>query len=176
MSIALICQRHVITIDAVATLRDAASLMREHHVGALVVTVEAAGGDQVVGVLTDRDLAIEVLARGLGGGDLRVAQVASRKLAAVPETAGIAEAVAVMQQAGVRRLLVTGANGELSGFLTADDLVDALAAQLGGLAAALKSGIARETAERPAAALPRARPTFMPHGTPGMQQPVGLGG
>lgn len=175
MSIAEICQRHIITIGAVATLREAANRMREHHVGALVVTVETNGQDQVVGVITDRDLAIEVLARDLGAADLRVGQVASRHLAAVPASAGIGEAVAVMQKAGVRRLLVTGAEGQLEGFVTADDLLDALAGQLGGLAAALKSGIARESAERPAIAPPRPRPAFLPQGTPGFQEPMNYG-
>jgi CBS domain-containing protein len=174
MSIAQICQRHVITIGAAATLREAAALMREHHVGALVVTAEAGGQNQVVGVLTDRDLAIEVLARGMGTEDLRVAQVASRRLAAVPGSAGIGEAVAAMQQAGVRRLLVTESDGQLAGFVTADDLLDALAGQLGGLAAALRSGIARETSERPSVSPPRPRPAFLPHGTPGMQDLPGF--
>ena len=65
MSIAAICQPEVITIDAGASLRDAANSMRAHHIGALVVTVEAAGHEQAVGVITDRDLAIEILARDL---------------------------------------------------------------------------------------------------------------
>jgi CBS domain-containing protein len=174
MNIADICQRHIVTIDAVATLRDAASRMREHHVGSLVVTSQSGGRSEVVGVLTDRDLAIEALARGLAGGDLRVGQIASRQLVAVPEMAGIPEALAAMKQAGVRRLLVTAPGGELSGILAADDLLAALSDQLAGLAQALKSGIARETAQRGAVAPPAARPTFLPHGTPGMQQPVGL--
>lgn len=176
MSIGDICQRHIITIDAAATLREAANRMREHHVGALVVTVEAAGRDQVVGVLTDRDMAIEVLARDLDAADVRVGQVASRRLAAVPAAAGIGDAVVLMQQAGVRRLLVTGTEGQLEGFVTADDLLDALAGQLGGLATALKSGIARESAERPAIAPPHPRPAFLPQGTPGFQDPVNYGG
>lgn len=176
MSIADICQHHIITIDAAATLREAANRMREHHVGALVVTVEAAGQDQVVGVITDRDLAIEVLARDLAAADVRVGQVASRRLASVPASAGVAEAVAAMSQAGVRRLLVTGAEGQLEGFVTVDDLLSALASQLGGLADALKSGIARESAERPVIAPPRPRPAFLPQGTPGFRDPMRYGG
>jgi CBS-domain-containing membrane protein len=175
MSIAEICQRHIITIDATATLREAASQMREHHVGALVVTSQAEGQHQVIGVVTDRDLAIEVLARGLGAMEVHAAQVASRKLVAVPASAGIGEAVAAMQAAGVRRLLVTDPGGQLAGFVTSDDLLDALAGQLSGLAAALRSGIARETTERAAFSPPRPRPVFLPHGTPGMQEPPGFG-
>ena len=84
MNIADICQRHIVTIDAVATLRDAANRMRDHHVGSLVVTSQSEGRSEVVGVLTDRDLAIEALARGLDAGELKVGHVASRHLAGVP--------------------------------------------------------------------------------------------
>lgn len=175
MNIADICQRHIVTIDAVATLRDAANRMRDHHVGSLVVTSQSEGRSEVVGVLTDRDLAIEALARGLDAGELKVGQVASRHLAGVPETAGIAEAVGVMKQAGVRRLLVTTPAGELSGIVAADDLLAALSGQIAGLVQALQSGVARETAERKPVAPPPMRPTFLPHGTPGMQRPIGLG-
>ena len=172
MSIAAICQPEVITIDAGASLRDAANLMREHHVGALVVTVEAAGHERAVGVITDRDLAIEILARDLNPTDVKVGQLASRHLASVPGTAGIAEAVAVMREAGVRRLLVTGHEGQLTGFVSADDLLEALAGQLGVLANALRTGIAREGVERALIPPARPRPVFLPHGTPGMQQPI----
>ena len=172
MSIAAICQPEVITINAGASLRDAANLMREHHVGALVVTVEAAGREEAVGVITDRDMAIEILARDLNSTDVKVGQLASGHLASVPGTAGIAEAVAVMREAGVRRLLVTGNEGQLTGFVSADDLLEALAGQLGVLTNALRTGIAREGVER--ASIPPARPrsVFLPHGTPGMQLPI----
>ena len=169
MSIAASCQPEVIMIDAGASLRDAANLMRAHHVGALVVTVEAAGHEQAMGVITDRDLAIEILARDLDPVDVKVGQLASRRLASVPGTAGIAEAVAVMRDAGVRRLLVTGHEGQLAGFVSADDLLEALAGQLGVLASALRSGIAREGAERASIPPPHPRPVFLPHGTPGMR-------
>lgn len=172
MEIAAICKREVVSIDVGASLRDAASSMRTHHVGALVVTVGAATGEQAVGVITDRDLAIEILARELDPGDVKVGQVASRQLASVPIHAGIAEAIAVMREAGVRRLLVTEQQGELVGIVSADDLLEALAAQLGGLAGALRTGLAREAGERGAISPPRPRPVFLSYGTPGMQQPV----
>ena len=174
MNIANLCRRQIVTIDAGATLREAAARMREHHVGALVVTVENAGNECVYGVITDRDLAIEILARDLNPADIRVGPLARRELASVPADAGIAEAVAVMKEAGVRRLLVTEAQGQIVGIVAADDLLDALAAQLTGLALALRSGIAREGAERSAIPPPHPRPVFLPHGTPGMQQPIAV--
>lgn len=175
MNIDKICKREIVSIDATAPLKDAATLMRSRHVGALVVTVTQGEREQAVGIITDRDLAIEALSRGLDAGEVRVGQVASRHLASVPGTAGIAEAVSVMRQAGVRRLLVTEGEGQLAGFVSSDDLLDALAADLGGLAQALRSGIAREGVERAAIPAPRPRPVFLPHGTPGMQQPIAPG-
>jgi CBS domain-containing protein len=172
MSIANICRREIVTIDAGASLRSAAILMREHHVGALVVTVEQDGRQQAVGIVTDRDLAVEILTRELDPHQVQVAQVASRHLASVPSSADLAEAVAAMRDAGVRRLLVTEHEGQLVGFLSVDDLFEALAAQLGGLALALRKGIAREGVERGAIAPPPPRPVFLAHGTPGMQRPV----
>ena len=53
-----------------------------------------------------------------------------------------------MEEGGVRRLLVTDSDGRVIGFLSSDDVLDAVAAELGGLARALRSGIARENAER----------------------------
>lgn len=170
MSIAQICKREIVHIEATAPLKDAAALMRSRHVGALVVTVTRDGREVAVGMITDRDLAIEALSRGLDPGEVKVGQVASRHLASVAGTAGIAEAVAVMRQAGVRRLLVTEQDGQIAGFVSSDDLLDTLAAELGGLAEALRSGIAREGVERSELPPPAPRPVFLPHGTPGMQQ------
>jgi hypothetical protein len=70
---------------------------------------------------------------------------------------------------------VTEQEGQLAGFVSSDDLLDALAAELSGLAEALRSGITRESAERGAISPPRPRPVFLPHGTPGMQQPLAAG-
>lgn len=175
MNIDQICKREIVTIAAGESLRNAATLMRSRHVGALVVTTTHGERDQAVGVITDRDLTIEILSRDLDPGEVKVAQLASRRLVAVAGSAGIAEAVAAMREAGVRRLLVTGPDGQIAGFVSSDDLLDALAAELSGLADALRSGIARESTERGPIAPPRPRPVFLPHGTPGMQQPLAAG-
>lgn len=172
MSIAQLCKRDIVTIDTSATLREAAALMRSRHVGALVVTVAGGSGEQAVGMLTDRDLVVEILARDFDPGEVKVGQLASRHLASVPGSADIGEAVAVMQQSGVRRLLVSEDDGSITGFISADDLLDALAGELSGLAQAMRSGIVRESVERGAAPPPRPRPVFLPHGTPGMQRPI----
>jgi len=169
MSIACLYRKNIVTIDEHASLRQAATLMREHHVGALVVTASDGPAPRAVGVVTDRDIAVEVLARNLGGSDVKVGELASRRLAAVAANATIGDAVAQMQRAGVRRLLVTEESGEIVGIVSSDDLIEAIAAELGTLAAALRGGIAREAAERPAVPASMPRPVFLPRGTPGWQ-------
>jgi CBS domain-containing protein len=172
MDIASLCRRQLVTVEASASVREAAVLMREQHVGALVVVSLEGERPRVVGVVTDRDLAVEVIARGASPADLQIGQLVARAPAAVPGSATVQESVAAMEKAGVRRLLVVDAEGGVTGLVSADDLVSAMAAELGGLARALRSGIARESAERGPIAPPRERPVFMPYGTPGMPWPA----
>jgi CBS domain-containing protein len=167
MDIANLCQRRIVTIEADATLREAAVLMRERHVGALVVT-DSAAIPRVLGIVTDRDLAIEVLAREPDGSALQVGDIASRSPVAVAGKATVQEAVEAMERHGVRRLLVTDDHHGVIGFVSADDLVEAIAVELTGLAAALRSGIARESAERAAIATPQTRPVLLPPGMSGI--------
>lgn len=171
MNIGTICKRHLVTVDGSDTLQRAATLMREHHVGALVVTSRGDAGTQVVGMLTDRDLAIEGLARGGDASRLTVGSLAYRPqgpLVSVREDESIADAVVRMQAAGVRRLLVHDAEGHLVGIASLDDLLPACLAPLAGLAEALRHGLERETAERgPVAAPPRPVLRVPPVGTAG---------
>ena len=165
MNIASICQRRVITIQADASLKEAATSMRENHVGALVV-IDSAEASRVAGVVTDRDLAIEVLAGDVDTARIQSGQLVNGSLVAVAGSASIQDAVSAMDEGGVRRLLVTDDEGRVIGFLSSDDLLDAVASELSGLANALRSGIARENAER--GPLPPSEPVFLPLGMPGM--------
>lgn len=149
MKIASLCTRRVVTVDGQATLVQAAALMREHHVGALVVTTQAEQGVGVLGVVTDRDLVVEALARGLDPSASRAAELASEALVAVGEEAEAATAVAEMQRAGVRRLLVTDADGRLVGLLSLDDLLRGFADDLASLAGVIRAGIDREVRQMP---------------------------
>lgn len=161
MNVASLCRREPVGIAAEASLHDAAVLMCEQHVGALVVVT----GDtppEVVGIVTDRDLALDGLGRAGDPTDLRVGHVAKSPPVAVPGSAGLREAIAAMEKAGVRRLLVVEADGGVLGVLAADDLLGALSEELEGLARALRANIQREQAHRKVFASPatRARPVF----------------
>jgi CBS domain-containing protein len=154
MNIGSICTRDVVMVGATDTLQQAAALMREHHVGALVVVGQSDRGSKAVGIVTDRDLVIEAMARGLPGDNVRVGSLIDRPLVTVSATASLDDAIGVLEKAGVRRLLVTTPEGRLAGILSLDDLLDALAARTVALARALRGGVAREVSERGPLAVP----------------------
>ncbi|MCW5632865.1 MAG: CBS domain-containing protein [Rubrivivax sp.] len=166
MTVASICSRDIVSVPREAPLTQAARLMREHHVGTVVVTEAQGEGQRIVGLVTDRDLVIEALARGIEGAALPVAALlASGPLLAVPESADLGEAIALMRKGGVRRLLVHDDEGHLVGVLSFDDLLRVCGAQIAGLAAVLAEGREREEAAqaaRPAVAATRADPAAPP--------------
>lgn len=150
MSMARICSRNIVSLHGDESLQQAARLMREHHVGTVVVTQPGATGTQVAGLVTDRDLAIEVLARGGDAGELTVgALVGGQVLLSVPESAEPGEAIAIMQSGGVRRLLVGDEEGHLVGIVSFDDLLRFCAAQIAGLGAVLGKEMEREMSATP---------------------------
>lgn len=172
MTVAEVCSRQVVSVDRDAPLADAARLMRDHHVGALVVTAQTERGHGVVGVVTDRDLVVEALARDAGAGEGRVGAMVRGPVVTVSESAALGEALEKMQAHGVRRLLVTDAQGHLSGVVSFDDVVPALASQLMALAQALRISREREAAERPPLAPPALPPLRLPtFGTAGWTGP-----
>ena len=138
MTIESLCRRQPVTLDATLSLQEAALLMREEDIGCLIVTAHAPEGDLVIGVVTDRDLAVEVLARGRDGTQVPLAAIVSGRLVTSSGDASLSEALALMADEGVRRLLVTGEDQELLGVVSIDDIVEHLAADLTLLARALR--------------------------------------
>lgn len=172
MKVGALCQRPLVTVDQHASMHECARLMRNQHVGALIVTAEAGGGPQAVGLLTDRDLVVEGLARDTGSERLTAGQLASRKLVVVAAEGDASDAVNTMREAGVRRLLVVQApDNRLIGLVALEELLEALVGDMATLAAALRSDIRHETEARPPISPAASRPVFLPAGTPGMPWP-----
>jgi CBS domain-containing protein len=139
----------VVTAEPGASLREAALLMRERHVGALLVVEKKAGITRPVGILTDRDIVVAVIAvPGARPEGIRVADAMSTELAVAREDDGIFEAVTRMSERAVRRLPVVGPDGGLKGIVTLDDVLRVLATELGQLAEALRWGRMRERDRR----------------------------
>jgi CBS domain-containing protein len=130
MNVGQICSRNLIRAPRSMLLLQAAVLMRQHHVGALLVTDEPAGDPRVVGIVTDRDLVLRAMAMGIGPGEASLGDVLAGGLATIEGEAGLRDAVETMRREGVRRLGVTDDRGELVGLVSFDDIVDAIAARL----------------------------------------------
>jgi CBS domain-containing protein len=143
MKVSDLCEREVVSAPANASVRDAAAIMRDQHVGVVAVTDPYAPG-RVVGILTDRDLVLDVLAAGRAPEGQAIGALCRSDLAGVPAGASLDEAVQAMQRSGVRRLLVMDQEDMVVGLVSIDDLVDALARQLDALAGTLRNGVARE--------------------------------
>ena len=148
MSVGEVCKREVVFISRDSTVAEAAKLMREHHVGALVVTGYEEGRPRPLGVLTDRDIVVEVIAEDLKPEDLLVGDVMSFELATVGEDDGISEAIKVMKGRGVRRIPVINGGGDLVGIFTVDDVMELLAEELSDLVKLVGYEQEREKATR----------------------------
>lgn len=161
MDIGSLCKYPVIAVPADAPVGDAAALMCEHHVGALAVVTND-DPPSVIGVVTDRDLALEVLGRAQPAAQVRVGDIAKSPPHAIARDASVHDAIGSMQAAGVRRLLVVDPAGSVVGLVSFDDLVGAIAEDLAGLSRALRAGIAREADERATMSVPGARRIVYP--------------
>jgi CBS domain-containing protein len=151
MNVGSTCHHAVVTIAAQDDLATAARVMREKHVGYLIVTEPGRreGTQRVIGVLTDRDIVVAVVAREVDPRSLTVGDA----MTAGPFTAGEAEPVEValrhMRELGIRRAPVVGHDGELKGVLSLDDVLEALAVQLNSIAAVIRNEQRSERSARP---------------------------
>lgn len=148
MAIGEICSRQVVFARRDESVAAAAKLMREGHVGCLVVTDEDKGKRVPVGMLTDRDITVAVVAPGLDAETMLVGDVMSGELLSVQEDAGIAETVELMRVRGIRRLPVTSDDGSLVGLIAADDILSLLAEEIAGIAGMITREEKRERITR----------------------------
>lgn len=134
MPIGEICNREVVIVQRDTTVQEAAQLMRQHHVGALVVVDEVSGKRKPVGLVTDRDLVVEVLATQLNAAAITAGDIMLQELGTVLETGGVFETIQFMRAKAVRRLPVIDGQGMLIGIVALDDLLALLAEELSALA------------------------------------------
>ncbi len=140
MTVSSVCNYNVATIERDAGVVDAASRMRAQHVGDLIVVEEKAGGRVPVGILTDRDIVVAVVAKGASRDAVTVGDAMSAALLTVNKDNGIEHALREMRGAGVRRAPVVDQAGLLVGVLSIDDVIDHLAVQLGHIADIIRMG------------------------------------
>jgi len=122
--------------------------MRENHVGDLLVVDQQNGVRTPVGIVTDRDIVIAVVAPGLDPAVLSVGDVMGPELETVDEDEGIFETLHQMRDAGVRRIPVVNENNELIGIVSTDDIVQLLADEMTEVAKLISREQRREMATR----------------------------
>jgi len=105
-----------------------------------------------VGIITDRDIVVAVVAGGVDPAKLAVGDVMGPELFTVRETDSVSDALARMRSRGIRRVPVLSAGGTLAGLVTVDDLLEIVAEELESLVRAIGAEQARETRTRKGAA------------------------
>jgi CBS domain-containing protein len=115
----------------------AARRMRDFRVGCVVVVRDA----RPVGIVTDRDLAMRVVAEGRDAEKTPISEIVTYEAATVLRDAGVETAVRVMSERGVRRLPIVTEDGKVTGIVTADDLTVLLTGMLGDLGVGIRDNV-----------------------------------
>ena len=142
------CNREVTITGPESTIGEAAKLMRQHHVGTLVVVEGEGALNRPLGIVTDRDLVIEVLAQGVAVDSVTVNDVMSRDPVQVAEGETLLNTIELMQSRGVRRVLVVDEAGSLQGLMSADDAIELIAEAMGNLTRVVRHELSNEQSAR----------------------------
>lgn len=138
------CNRFVTVAERRMSVDKAAELMREHHVGCLVVTDPTGAGPVVVGILTDRDIVTSVVAKSVDPKKLLVEDVMSRDVVTSLEADTVMDVLSTMRRKGIRRVPVVSLQGVLQGLITLDDVIEIMAEQMQSVVMAINSEQLRE--------------------------------
>ena len=145
-----ICSRIVTIAYPRMALDEAARLMRERSVGCLVVVQEVSPEESiVVGVLTDRDIAMGVVAADRDPHGMRVGDAMTGKVVTAREDDTILDLLAMMRRSKIRRIPVTGSRNVLIGIVTLDDVLQAVVQQMQAVAAAVTAATSHERTTLP---------------------------
>jgi CBS domain-containing protein len=120
------CNREVVFVTEDSSVTEAAKIMREYHVGDVIVARESYGRREPVGILTDRDVALGVVAEEVDPASVSVGDTMTFELTTVSEDSDLMHAIEVMREKGIRRIPVVDADEALVGILTVDDILDVL--------------------------------------------------
>lgn len=148
MPIGEICNRGVVFATRDTSILETAQLMRRHHVGDLVVVDEKNGKRIPVGIVTDRDIVIEVIAKEADINSLTAGDIMGPELVTAREAEGVFETIQLMRLKGVRRMPVVDTQGGLVGIVSVDDLVELLAEEMNELAKLISREQVREAKNR----------------------------
>ena len=144
-----LCNREVVVIDSDSSIVEAAKVMREYHVGDLVVVSEKHGKQSPIGILTDRDITLEIVAKSIDPETVSVGDAMSYELVTADENDDFMHVIEMMRDRGVRRVPVVDADEVLLGILTIDDMLDLIGEIFIDIAHLIDRQNRRETRMRP---------------------------
>ena len=134
MTVGKFCNREVIIADKSTSVTEVAKLMRHHHVGDVVIVDSNGEKAKPIGILTDRDIVIELIACEVAPESVSAQDVMSYELVTAREEDSIWDTLQKMRARGIRRMPVVNDAGELEGILSVDDLMELFAEELNLLA------------------------------------------
>ena len=149
MTIGAICNKEVITMKRDSTVLHAASLMRQYHVGDVVIIEDHKGKIVPIGIVTDRDIVVELVATELDCKVMTTGDIMAKNLTVINESNGISETIQLMASKGIRRIPVVDNDGALVGIVTFDDLLALLAKEFNALVKLLPREQKNEETKRP---------------------------
>ncbi len=144
-----LCNRTVITATPDTSILEAARLMRDNHVGSLIVIKDNEGHAEPAGIVTDRDIVIELIAKAVPVDNVTVGDIMSFALLKVTEDETVFDTAQRMRARGVRRVPVVTKTGELAGILALDDIMSLLGEELSMLSKLTQRETEQEAKKRP---------------------------
>jgi len=139
MKVGQYCKRGPVAIASNADVVDVAQLMRERHIGFLVVYEQGDDIRKPIGVLTDRDIVLGVVAKNIDPHSVTVKDVMTRQPLVADEADELSEALQAMRMAGIRRVPVVDTRGALTGVMALDDAIDLVTGLLCDISGSIKS-------------------------------------
>ncbi len=124
MRIGEYCNREVVVVEEDKSITEAAAIMREYHVGDVLIAKTQYGKQVPTGIFTDRDIAVEIVAKGADPESVSVADAMGVDLITVHEDDDLMHVIEVMRDKGIRRVPVVDSDEALVGIMTVDDLID----------------------------------------------------
>ncbi len=134
MQVGEICTREVVCASIETTISAAAKLMRQYHIGDVIVTRDEDGRRIPLGIVTDRDIVLGVVAPELSSSTLTVGDIMGSDLITAAESEDVFDAMQRMRNKGVRRIPIVQDDGDLAGILSIDDIIEILAEEMNQLA------------------------------------------
>jgi CBS domain-containing protein len=149
MKIGELCNRTVVVARPEEPVATVAELMRQHHVGSVVIVEGPPDARKPLGIVTDRDIVLEVVARGLDPKRVPASEIMASRLKMASEDESVEDVLHKLAAHGVHRVPIVDEHGVLQAIFAADDFLEWAQEQLADLARVFQRSLQRERADRP---------------------------